>query len=112
MSVANVRTGDAYIQQVSIAPSSNITFNVTNVSSSTSFIIVQVHTYQYNVTLSYDKDHLHKISNRSVFGSNIGLYLRPGSQINTLMYLKNDNVHRVDALVVGIPYSNKGECSR
>ncbi|XP_076249081.1 transmembrane 7 superfamily member 3 [Calliopsis andreniformis] len=102
--LTNVGMGDAYIQQISIAPSSNITFNVTNVSSTSSFTIIQVHTYQYNVTLSYDKEHLHKVSNKSVFGSNIGLYLKNNLQVVTPMYLKNDNVHRVHALIAAIPY--------
>ncbi|XP_053976872.1 transmembrane 7 superfamily member 3-like [Hylaeus volcanicus] len=100
-------TGDAYIQRISIAPASNVTCNITNVSSETSFIIAQIHTYQYNVTLSYTEDDLNKVSNNSVFGSNIGLLIRPGLNIMTQLYLKNDNVHHVDALLVGIPYNDK-----
>ena len=105
VALSNVHTSDAFIQQINIAPSSNVTFNVTNVSSDASFIIAQVHAYEYNVTLSYDRDHLHKVSNRSVFGSNIGLFVKPGLQITTQLFLKNDNVHHVDALLVVIPYT-------
>lgn len=112
MALSNVHSGDAFIQQINIAPSSNVTFNVTNVSSDASFIIAQVHAYEYNVTLSYDRDHLHKVSNRSVFGSNIGLFVKPGTQITTQLFLKNDNVHHVDALLVVIPYTANGEYSR
>lgn len=82
-------------------------FNVTNVSSSASFIIFQIHTYQYNVTLSYDKDYLD--SNRSVFGSNVGLFSRLTTNIVTQLYVKNDNVHKVEALLVAIAYHDKCE---
>ncbi|XP_015432011.1 PREDICTED: transmembrane 7 superfamily member 3-like isoform X2 [Dufourea novaeangliae] len=107
MPLTNLASSEPFIKQITIAPSSNTTFNVTNVSSSASFIIVQVHTYQYNVTLSYDKDHLHKVSNRSVFGSNIGLYVKAGSSIVTQLYLRNDNLHLVDAIAVAIIYNDK-----
>ena len=79
-------------------------FNVTNVSSSASFIIFQIHTYQYNVTLSYDKDYLD--SNRSVFGSNVGLFSKPTRNI---LYVRNDNVHKVEALLVAVAYNDKCE---
>ncbi|XP_076634306.1 transmembrane 7 superfamily member 3 isoform X2 [Colletes latitarsis] len=50
-------------------------------------------------------DYLNDVSNNSVFGSNIGLFVRPGSTITTELYLKNDNVHSVDAIFVAIPYN-------
>ncbi|XP_043256137.1 transmembrane 7 superfamily member 3-like [Colletes gigas] len=96
---------DKFIKRVVIAPNSKVTVNITNVSSDVSFYIAQIHTYQYNVTLSYTKDYLNDVSNNSVFGSNIGLFVRPGSNITTQLYLKNDNVHNVNAIFVAIPYN-------
>ncbi|XP_048262569.1 transmembrane 7 superfamily member 3 isoform X2 [Bombus terrestris] len=95
------------MRQVSIKATSNATFNINNISSSASFIIFQIHTYQHNVTLSYDKDYLNKISNKSVFGSNIGLFSRLSENIVTQLFVKNDNVHDVNGLLAVVAYHNK-----
>ncbi|CAL7945112.1 unnamed protein product [Xylocopa violacea] len=107
MALTDIHANTPYIRPVSIAASSNATFNITNVSSSVAFIIFQIHVYQHNVTLSYDKDYLNKVSNRSVFGSNIGLYSRLTKNIVTQLFVKNDNVHAVQALLVAIAYHNR-----
>ncbi|OAD62384.1 Transmembrane 7 superfamily member 3 [Eufriesea mexicana] len=96
-----------YMKDISIAASSNVIFNITNVSSDTSFIIFQIHVYQYNVTLSYDKDYLSKVSNRSVFGSNIGLLSRQATTGTTQLFVKNDNIHVVEALIVAVLYPSQ-----
>ncbi|PBC33494.1 Transmembrane 7 superfamily member [Apis cerana cerana] len=96
-----------YMKQISIAASSKAIFNVTNVSSTASFIIFQIHIYQHNVTLSFDKDCLDKVSNTSIFGSNIGLLSKLTTNIMTQFFVKNDNVHDVKALLVVIAYNNK-----
>ncbi|XP_043513695.1 transmembrane 7 superfamily member 3-like [Frieseomelitta varia] len=94
-----------YTKRIAIEANSKSVFNITNVSSSASFIIFQIHTYQYNVTFSYDKDYLD--SNRSVFGSNVGLFSKLTTNIVTQLYVKNDNVHKVEALLVAIAYHDK-----
>ncbi|KAK1121870.1 hypothetical protein K0M31_010180 [Melipona bicolor] len=96
-----------YTKRIAIEANSTATFNVTNVSSSASFIIFQIHIYVYNVTLSYDKDNLDKNSNRSVFGSNVGLFSKVTTNVVTPLYVKNDNVHRVEALLVAIAYNDR-----
>lgn len=108
MKLTNLHDTTPYMKQVSIAASSKAIFNVTNVSSNASFIIFQIHIYQHNVTLSFDKDCLNKVSNRSVFGSNIGLLSKLTTN-TTQFFVKNDNVHDVKALLVVIAYNNKGE---
>lgn len=108
MKLTNLHDTTPYMKQVSIAASSKAIFNVTNVSSNASFIIFQIHIYQHNVTLSFDKDCLNKVSNRSVFGSNIGLLSKLTTNM-TQFFVKNDNVHDVKALLVVIAYNNKGE---
>ncbi|XP_076295481.1 transmembrane 7 superfamily member 3 isoform X2 [Lasioglossum baleicum] len=101
-----VSNSDAFIQQMTIAPNAKVTINITDVSSSTSFIIAQVHVYQYNVTLSYDEDFPHIISNRTVYGSNIGLYVKPNSTV-TQLYLKNRNNRELQGIAVAIFYDHK-----
>ncbi|KOX71229.1 Transmembrane 7 superfamily member 3 [Melipona quadrifasciata] len=96
-----------YTKRIAIEANSISTFNVTNVSSSASFIIFQIHVYLYNITLSYDKDNFDKNSNRSIFGSNVGLFSKVTTNIVTPLYVKNDNVHRVEALFVAIAYHNR-----
>lgn len=96
-----------YTERIAIEANSRSTFNVTNVSSSASFIIFQIHIYMYNVTLSYDKDNFDKNSNRSVFGSNVGLFSKVTTNVVTPLYVKNDNVHRVEALLVAIAYHDR-----
>lgn len=108
MKLTNLHDTTPYMKQVSIAASSKAIFNVTNVSSNASFIIFQIHIYQHNVTLSFDKDCLNKVSNRSVFGSNIGLLSKLTTN-TTQFFVKNDNVHDVKTLLVVIAYNNKGE---
>ncbi|XP_071860596.1 transmembrane 7 superfamily member 3 isoform X2 [Bombus fervidus] len=107
VNLTNLHDSLPYMRQVSIKASSNATFNITNISSSASFIIFQIHTYQHNVTLSYDKDYLNKISNRSVFGSNIGLFSRLTPNIVTQLFVKNDNVHDVNGLLAVVAYHDK-----
>ncbi|XP_043801040.1 transmembrane 7 superfamily member 3-like [Apis laboriosa] len=107
MKLTNLHDTTPYMKQISIAASSKAIFNVTNVSSSGSFIIFQIHIYQHNVTLSFDKDCLNKVSNRSIFGSNIGLFSKLDTNIMTQFFVKNDNVHDVKALLVVITYNNK-----
>lgn len=108
MKLTNLHDTVPYMKHASIAANSKVTFNVTNVSSSASFIIFQIHIYQHNVTLSFDKDYLNKVSNRSIFGSNIGLLFKLTAD-TTQLFVKNDNVHNVTALLVVIAYNNNGE---
>ncbi|XP_050494697.1 transmembrane 7 superfamily member 3-like isoform X1 [Bombus huntii] len=107
VNLTNLHDSVPYMRQVSIKASSNATFNIINISSNASFIIFQIHTYQHNVTLSYDKDYLNKISNKSVFGSNIGLFSRLTKNIVTQLFVKNDNVHDVNGLLAVVAYHNK-----
>ncbi|XP_076748907.1 transmembrane 7 superfamily member 3 isoform X2 [Xylocopa sonorina] len=55
----------------------------------------------------YSDTELVSVSNRSVFGSNIGLYSRLTKNIVTQLFVKNDNVHAVQALLVAIAYHNR-----
>ncbi|CAK9825197.1 Transmembrane 7 superfamily member 3, partial [Anthophora retusa] len=104
--LANVTDIAPYKRRITIAPSTNATFELINVSTEASFIIFQIHTYQYNVTLSYNKYNMNKVSNESVFGSNIGLLTRQTKNVVSL-YVRNDNVKSVEALLVAVAYNDK-----
>lgn len=49
---------------------------------------------------------MNKVSNESVFGSNIGLLTRQTKNVVSL-YVRNDNVKSVEALLVAIAYNDK-----
>lgn len=110
VSLWNHRENDAIKQRINLAPFNRINITVIDVPSDIWFIVLQIHTFQYNATLSYDKALLDKVSNRSLFGSNIGLYLKTRDMTGPIqVFLKHDNVHNLDALLVIVTYGRNGE---
>lgn len=106
ISLSNYREGEAVKKRLTFAATSNYIINVTDITLDVSFLILQVHTYQYNVTLSYDKQYLGEAFNTSsLFGSNIGLFVKPKTPGPTQVYLENDNVSPVEALLAVVPYT-------
>ncbi|KAI4491166.1 hypothetical protein M0802_010387 [Mischocyttarus mexicanus] len=106
ISLLNYPENEAFKKRITLAPASNYAINISDIPSIVSFLIFQVHTYQYNITLSYDKLNLNKVSNRSLFGSNIGLYIIPKKDGLTF-FIKNDNVKNVEALLAIVSYSKQ-----
>ncbi|XP_018359253.1 PREDICTED: transmembrane 7 superfamily member 3-like [Trachymyrmex cornetzi] len=105
VSLLNHRENDAFKQRINLAPFNRLNITVRDVPSDIWFIVLQIHTFQYNATLSYDKALLDKVSNRSLFGSNIGLYLKTyGITAPIQVFLKHENVYNLDALLVIITY--------
>ncbi|XP_032687137.1 transmembrane 7 superfamily member 3-like [Odontomachus brunneus] len=103
-SLLNYRENDVFKKRLNLPPSSGLTIIVTD-ASAFSFIVLQVHTYQYNATLAYDETLLDKVSEGSLFGSNIGLYLKTRNVTGPMqVFLKHYNVHKLDALLVIVPY--------
>lgn len=87
-----------------------MTITITDVPSKFSFIVLQIHTYEYNATLAYDKILFDKVSKESLFGSNIGLYLKTRNVTGPMqVFLKHDNVHDLDALLAIVPYGPNGK---
>lgn len=107
VSLKDLRNEDAHVDRILIPASGDLIFSVVEIPVDVSFVVFQIHTYQYNVTLSYDRTQLDKVSNRSVFGSNIGLHVDTARIGSTQMYLKNDNIHEVDAMLVVTGYDAK-----
>lgn len=110
VSLWNHRENDAFKQRINLSPFNRLNITVTNVPSDIWFIVLQIHTFQYNATLSYDKALLDKVSDRSLFGSNIGLYLKTHDVTAPIqVFLKHDNVHNLDALLVIVTYGRNGK---
>ncbi|XP_071637347.1 uncharacterized protein [Temnothorax longispinosus] len=104
-SLSNHSENDAFKQRINLAPFNRLKITVTDVPSDIWFIILQIHTFQYNATLSYDKELHGKVSNGSLFGSNIGLYLNTHNATAPIqVFLKHDNVNDLDALLVIVTY--------
>ncbi|XP_003705452.2 transmembrane 7 superfamily member 3 isoform X1 [Megachile rotundata] len=91
-----------YIKQISITSFSHLTLNITDISSNVAFYIVQIHSHLHPVALSYDKYYA-----KRVFGTNIGLYVKPNLNNITSLYLKNDGVYSAKALLVIMNYNDK-----
>ncbi|XP_014481385.1 PREDICTED: transmembrane 7 superfamily member 3-like isoform X2 [Dinoponera quadriceps] len=107
-SLLNYRENDIFKKRLILPPSSDVTITVTDVPPKFSFIVLQIHTYQYNATLAYDKTLLGKVSKGSLFGSNIGLYMKTRNVTGPLqVFLKHDNVHDLNALIVIVPYGSE-----
>lgn len=105
MNVRNLHDSTPYIKQTFISPSSNVTLNITNISSNVAFYIVQIHAHLHPVTLSYDENY-----ESSVFGTNIGLYVKPTFDKVSKLFLKNKESYVIKAMIVVTGYNNKGEC--
>ncbi|XP_011700842.1 PREDICTED: transmembrane 7 superfamily member 3-like [Wasmannia auropunctata] len=116
VSLWNHSENDAFKQRINLAPFNHLNITVTDIPSEIWFIILQIHTFQYNATLCYDEALFDKVSNRSLFGSNIGLYLKTHNVTAPIqVFLKHDNVHNLDALLVIVTYGRNaptpGSCN-
>lgn len=100
--------GQAFYKRVSLAADGESVIDITDIPSSVSFVIVQVHTHENNITLSYDEDLAYRTSNRSLFGSNIGLEVTVGDNSSTSVYASNNNSVATEALVAVVAYTDKG----
>lgn len=99
---STLKDSTPYIKQMSISFLSQISLNITDISSNVAFYIVQIHAHLRPVTLSYDKYY-----DKRVFGTNIGLYVKPTPNNITQLYLKNDGIYSVKALLVIMNYNDK-----
>ena len=87
--------------------------DVINIPSNVAFIIIQVHTHENNVTLSYDDPLPHEGINVSVSGSNVGLemYIDKNGSQSARFSVSNNNSIALDVLIAVVAYTDKGKCS-
>ncbi|XP_029669870.1 transmembrane 7 superfamily member 3-like [Formica exsecta] len=105
ISLWNHNKNNAFKQRINLIPFSRLNITVIDIPSDIWFIILQIHTFQYNATIAYDKELLDKVSNRSLFGSNIGLYLKTHNVTTPIqVFLKHYNLHNLDALLTIVAY--------
>lgn len=110
VSLWNHNKNDAFKQRINLIPFNHLNITVTDIPSDIWFIILQIHTFQYNATIAYDKELLDKVSSKSLFGSNIGLYLKTHNVTTPLqVFLKHNNVYNLDALLVIVAYDRNGK---
>ncbi|XP_015115944.1 transmembrane 7 superfamily member 3 isoform X2 [Diachasma alloeum] len=96
---ASDTNGWAFSNQVQLKANTISVIDVVNIAPVVSFMIVQVHTQEWNITLSYTASFDNKIL---VTGSNVGLQIDPkGHQV----FVKNDNDAGLQALVAVVVYS-------
>jgi len=106
----NRHENDALTKRITLSPANHFTITVTDVPQDIWFIVLQIHTFRYNVTLAYDKAALDKVSNRSLFGTNIGLYLKTHNATEPIqVFLTHHNVRDIDALLAIVPYGGNGK---
>ncbi|XP_072762373.1 transmembrane 7 superfamily member 3 [Anoplolepis gracilipes] len=105
ISLRNHNKNNAFKQQINLIPFNRLNITVTDIPPDIWFIILQIHTFQYNATIAYDKALLDKVSSKSLFGSNIGLYLKIHDITTPIqVFLKHNNLHNLDALLVIVAY--------
>lgn len=110
ISLWNHNKNNAFKQRINLSPFSRLNITVIDIPSDIWFIILQIHTFQFNATIAYDKELLDKVSNRSLFGSNIGLYLKTHNVTTPIqVFLKHYNLYNLDALLTIVAYDRNGK---
>ncbi|XP_063986386.1 transmembrane 7 superfamily member 3-like isoform X2 [Diachasmimorpha longicaudata] len=103
ISISNFNASDAnswvFTNKVQLKANTIRVIDVINIPSIVSFMIVQVHTQERNITLSYTDEFSNKTR---VTGSNVGLQTDPRSH---RVFVRNDNEAGVPALVAVVVYS-------
>nr|XP_034194537.1 transmembrane 7 superfamily member 3-like [Osmia lignaria] len=102
INLRNLRDSIPYIKQIYISPSSNVTLSITNISSNIAFYIVQIHAHLHPVTLSYDANY-----KTSIYGSNIGLYVKSTFNKVSTLFFKNEESYAIKAMLVIMGYNDK-----
>ena len=90
--------------EIELPPFSETKAFLSNIPEGVDFIIFQVHSYVYNVILSYDTElSMHNYVN----GTNIGLY--SNTTRLPIFYIKNPNDFNVSCLIAAVPYTNESK---
>lgn len=98
-----------YTQRVTLGENEGLQLMIKNVSRQIAFMVVQVHTFIYNVTLAYDEASVNNI-NKSFVGTNIGLVIRTdGQKDNYEVFIKTNHNNPVESLIAIVTYSVKGK---
>lgn len=98
---------EAFSEAVILPANRTAVINVVDVPRGVAFVVVQVHAYQYNVTLAYDE---FKKTGRFTEGISIGLVVDviDGNNVPST-YVNNDNPNDVQALLAVVAYQGDGK---
>lgn len=99
----------AFIQLITIDAKANFLIVIENVPSDVAFVIVQVHSYMYNLSMSDIEKKLNDGSSHFLTGKNIGLFVDTNNGKSTSIFVKNENNFQVEALAAVIAYKQLGE---
>ncbi|XP_073999353.1 transmembrane 7 superfamily member 3-like [Rhodnius prolixus] len=91
-------------KQVTLPANASITIQVTEISNNVSFIVLQVHTFLYPVTLKYTND---ITNNNNVNGTNIGLVKFTKLKSTLIFYLRSFHNWKIHALIAAVGYTDK-----
>lgn len=89
-----------------LPPTSIYSLHITDIPSSVYFIVLQAHSYLYNVTLSYNRV---KREHTYITGYNVGLVQIIGSLGTAQFYVANNNTFNVTMLMTVVAYGKSGE---
>lgn len=99
----------SFIQLVNIDKNANFIVNVNDIPIEVTFIIIQVHAYLYNISMSYDNKVVNGVTGNSVTGMNIGLFVETVSSSDVSVYVQNKNNLSVNGLIAVVAYTNNGK---
>ena len=106
--VQNATKAQAFIQRSLISAKTKDKLTIIDIPIDVSFIIVQIHTFQYNVSISFNENYVQPLKD-IVFGTNIGLFVDVSEKNSTEVYVKNHNIKNVEALFVAVAYTRDGK---
>ncbi|KAK0183280.1 hypothetical protein PV327_001335 [Microctonus hyperodae] len=95
------RNGQAFHNYSLLNNSSRTFINITNVPPEVSFIIIQVHAQESNVTLIFNGTQTSKIS-----GYNVGMQINSSDISDTIISIENNNYRDVSVLVAVVAYTS------
>ncbi|KAK0092508.1 hypothetical protein PV326_001261 [Microctonus aethiopoides] len=97
----SLKNGQAFYNYSLLNNSSKTFIDITNVPSEVSFIIIQIHAQESNVTLIINGTKTSKIS-----GYNVGLQINSSEVSDTKISIENDNYRNVSVLVAAVAYTS------
>lgn len=99
----------AFTQLININDTANFAIAVNDIPTEVSFLIIQLHAYMHNASMSYNKTSIKRTPGNFVIGTNIGLYVDTTDITSTVVYASNENNFEIAGLVAVVAYRNDGK---
>ncbi|OXU25062.1 hypothetical protein TSAR_002249 [Trichomalopsis sarcophagae] len=98
----------AFTELININDSANFAITVNDIPTEVSFVIIQLHAYMHNASMSYNKTSIKRTPGNFVIGTNIGLYVDTTGVADTVVYASNENNFEIAGLVAVVAYRYDG----